>query len=173
MIFRLWHPDFPQYGFKLLQADWDIEDQINRLGPVKLVSGTYDWPDKYYAFRGWTDKLNSLWWPTGADNFSTCVLLIDDARNDKLVQLIEAQKGNLQNWKLPYIILSANMCPNRGLVDGTTDLYRYPAESFPQGGQGPVTVETPRVEWKLYPLQPINLTSITGSATYRGLWLLP
>ncbi len=176
MIFRVTHPDFPQYGFKLLQVSWELEEKINRLGPVKLVSGSYDWPNPNHneSFRGWTDKLNSLWWVDEADNFATCVLLLDDSRNDLLSQLVEAQPTSLDCWHIPYVILSARLQPNRGEVTGKPGTYAYPAESFIPGGQVTgVSVETPLVEWKMYPLQTVNLTSLTSDEAFRGLWLLP
>ena len=175
MIFKLYHPNFLQYTIDVLQADFDIEDKINRLGPVKLVSGAYDWPTRYFGFRGWTDKLNSLWWPEGADNFSTCVLLIHDTQNDVLSQVVEAQKSSLQCWHWPYLILSARLQGPIGPIDGQPGQYLYPPESYPPSNVPTVTQETILMEWLMYPLQPINLSSLNLSTTesYRGWWLLP
>ncbi len=48
-----------------------------------------------------------------------------------------------------------------------------PGDQFPTVPGGPVAVETELVAWKLYPLAPVNLTTLDASETYRGLWLLP
>lgn len=174
MLFKLHNPDISsQLVIKLTQGGL-VEEAVNRLGPVKLVSGAYDWPNKYYSFRGWTDKLNSLWWPDGGDNFSTLVVLISDAQNDILSQLVDAQKPKVDCWHLPYLLFSIIMLTNRGLIDGTTNRYQYPSEFFIPGGQlTGVTQDTPLIEYKLYPLPPINLSSLTPDKTVRGWWLLP
>lgn len=176
MYFKLSHPDFPQYTFKLLQVDWEIESIVNQLGPLGVISGAYDWPQKKtFSFHGWTDKVNSLWWPVDGDEFATCVLLIDDFRNDVLSSLIEAQRAATvsSGWRWPWVIMSAVMSAKAGLMADTNTVYVYPAESFSPGGVGPVITDTPRVEWKLYPLPPVNLTSLNSSEAFRGLWLLP
>lgn len=169
MRFHLGHPDYPQYGFYLPLFTPKVEAEVNRLGPVKFVAGSYDWPRWYSGFRGWTDTVNSLWWPQGMDNFATCVVLLDDARNDLLVKSVEAQRAAIaanpaHPWRWPSQILSARLSPPEA---------GKPGEEFPPAGLKPVTKETPLCEWLLYPLAPINLTSLDASERFRGLWLLP
>jgi len=174
MRFFLSHPDFTQYGFYLMDYPAEIERDINRLGPVKLVSGTYDWPKWYSGFRSWTDTVNSLWWPPEADKFATCVALIDDSRNDLINRVVSSQRARISvpspglhkpaDWRFPWLILSARLSP---------PAVGRPGEAFPPAGVLPVDKETPLIEWKLYPLAPINISSLDASNRFRGLWLLP
>jgi len=170
---HLGHPSFPQYGFYNLTLLPDVRRDLELLGPVSLISGTYDWPNRWGEFRNWTDEPHSLWWPDEAEAFASAVFVIDDARNDLLVRSVEAQMATVESgtWRWPYLILSARLSPAEGQrEDGT---FEYPAESYEPTGVGPVAVETPLVEFKLYPLQAVNLTSVTGNEQFRGLWLLP
>jgi hypothetical protein len=169
----LGHPDYPQYGFYLLALTPELEDDLDRLGPVSMISGTYDWPNRFGEYRNWTDQAHSLWWPDEAEAFASCILVIDDARNDSLVRAVQQQQAAIPTgtWRWPYLILSALLSPAEGRKpDGT---FAFSAESYAAGGQGPVGKETPLVEWKMYPLQAVNLTSLTADEKYRGLWLLP
>jgi hypothetical protein len=167
MQFHLGHPDYPDYGFSLAYYGEEIQKDINRLAPVSLISGTYDWPKWYSGFRGWTDTVNSLWWPQGADKFATCVLLIDDSRNDQLVRLLDritADQGTTsRHW--PHLVLTTSLSPPYA---------EQPGESFPNAGLPPVRQLTRFVEWKLYPLAPVNVTAVANDQErFRGLWLLP
>lgn len=166
MRFRLGHPSFPQYDFKLLDVTPEAAKRIDRLGPVATVARSFDWPHTFGGFRGWTDTYNSIWWPQGAEQFATCVVVIDDARNDTLAQCIAQQKAATPStqWRWPYLVLSALLAPaDNGL----------PAEGFTPRGIGPVAVETELMAWKMYPLTPINISSLDPSEAVRGLWLLP
>jgi len=166
MRFHLGNPSFPQYSFNLFDVKPEAEKRINRLSPVATVARAFDWPRTFGGFRGWTDTFNSIWWPQGMDQFATCVLVIDDARNDILNQSITAQKNATTNgqWRWPYLVLSCRLAPpDSGL----------PGEQFTPRGLGPVTEETELMAWKLYPLAPINVSSLDSSEAVRGLWLLP
>lgn len=166
MRFKLGHPNYPQYAFNLFDVTPQAERRINRLSPVATISRTFDWPQTFGGFRGWTDTFNSLWWPRGAEQFATCVLVIDDARNDLLTSCITAQRAALPSGQRiwPYLILSAYLAPeDNGL----------PAEGFAPRGVDPVLVETELMGFKLYPLTPINVSSLDSSNVVRGLWLLP
>ena len=150
----------------MLSLTPEVEDEINRLGPVSVITGAYDWPNVFGGYRGWTDSINSLWWPQLAEQFATCIVVIDDARNDLLTQSILAQRAATSSSEdiAPYVIMSALLSPPE---EGR------PGEQFPPTGVAPVSVETPLIEWKLYPLAPVNLTSLGLGETYRGMWLLP
>lgn len=166
MRFKLGHPDYPEFAFNLFDVTPEAERRINRLAPVATVARAFDWPKTFGGFRGWVDTFNALTWPQTAEQFTTCVVVIDDARNDLLEECIEAQMADvaLGKWRWPYLVLSALLAPaDNGL----------PAEGFAPGGIDPVSVETELLGWKLYPLTPINISSLDSSETLRGLWLLP
>lgn len=166
MRFKIGNPSFPAYDFYLLAVTPEVETAVNRLGPVKMISGTYDWPHVFGGYRNWTDSLNSLWWPRTASQFSTCVLLIDDARNDLITNSMLAQRAATPAGenRPPSLVLSCLLSPPEG---------QRPGDAFPPTGVAPVTVETVFVEWQMYPLAPVNLTSLTSDERFRGLWLLP
>jgi hypothetical protein len=166
MRFKLGNPAYSQYDFYLLSGTPDVQKSLDRLGPVKMISGAYDWPNVFGGYRNWTDQINSLWWPQGDDQFSTCVLLLDDARNDLLASCVSAQRADTPagEWQYPSFVLSALLSPPEG---------QRPGDNFLPTGVEPVNVETPLVEWKMYGLAPVNLTSLTEDEKYRGLWLLP
>lgn len=165
MRFKLGHTDFPAYSFYTLLTTPEVEEEIDRLGAVEQISGSYDWPMIFGGYKGWTDDINSLVWPQDKSQFATCVLVIDDTRNDLLANCIAAQKSaDGGNYRPPWLVLQALLSPAEG---------DKPAESFPPTGVGPVSVETELIAWKLYPLVPINLTSLGSSEAYRGIWLLP
>jgi hypothetical protein len=159
MTFKFLNTDFPAYSFYTLLLTEQVENEINRLGPIDQVSGAYDWPMVFGGYRGWTDAINSIWWPQEAAQFATCVIVIDDARNDIIASSIAAQKAaDGGNYRPPNFILQALLSPGEG---------------FAPTGVSPVSVETELIAWKLYPLAPINLTSLSSSESVRGLWLLP
>ena len=166
MRFKLSNPISTSYDFYMLSLTPEVEDEINRLGPVKVMTGAYDWPNVFGGYQGWTDSINSIWWPQLAEQFATCIVVIDDARNDLLNQSILAQRAAVSSSEdiQPYVIISALLSPPE---EGR------PGEQFPPTGVSPVSVETPLIEWKMYPLAPINLTSLGLGETYRGMWLLP
>jgi hypothetical protein len=140
------HPLYPKYGFSLLSHTPKVEREVNRLGPFRLVAKAYDWPVGIQGYRGWTDAVNSIWWPGSAGNFATAVLLIDDERNDKLSHLIALQKKAAEfPWSFPFVHLRS---------------FLEIGESFAPRDVGPVKVNTELMAWKLYPLPAINLTSV-------------
>lgn len=172
MYLKLGHPSFPQYSFYLLQPEAPIREEINRLGPVKQIAATLDWPQKFQGLRGWTDKLNSLWWPGGGDTFSTLVTVLDEPRLVLLARLLAALEGakDPNDSSQPYVILSAIMAGKE------TD---FGPEMWPPN-VAPTTIGDllPRtlMEWKLYPLQAVNLSAIDPvffNDGVPGMWLLP
>lgn len=167
MRINLGHPAYPQYAFNIHDVTKEAARRIDRLAPVRLVSRAFDWPETFGGFRGWTDTFNSLWWPQEADQFATCVLVINDAQNDLLNACVTAQKDTtlLGSWVWPWLELSFRLAP----ADGS-----MPGETFPALGiTEPVEELTEILAFKLYPLTPINVSSLDSSYAVRGLWLLP
>lgn len=169
MRFKLSHPDYSAYDFYLLAFTPEVEAQINRMGPTDIITSAYDWPRKQYKYHGWTDTINSLWWPRNGDDFATCLLVIDDVRADALEASIAAQVAATASnvAPRPYVILSAMMSPKEGYLD---------AEGYSPASYNPSAALSSEVElmaWKLYPLAPVRLPEVDGSDTFVGLWLLP
>lgn len=91
MRFRIYHPDVSEISFWLNSYTPDIEEQVNRLGPTKVISSAFDWPHRFDEEHNWTDTLNSLWWPQGGDTFSSCIILSDETQVAAMRSLIAAQ----------------------------------------------------------------------------------
>lgn len=174
MRFKVSHPHYSLYDFYLLSYNEVIEAQINRLGPTEIINSAYDWPRKSPPFQGWTDTINSLWWPRGADNFSSCILLLDDARVAKIKALIDAQVNADYSYQSvrPYLTLHAMLAPKEGATPG--EGYN-PANiaAISTTNRAIAATETELMAWKLYPLPPVPLTDVDASDTFQGMWLLP
>ncbi len=106
MRFKISTTDASVYDFYLLGFNASVEEQVNRLGPTKLINTAYDWPRKTYDDRGWTDSVNSIWWPHGGDDFASCVLLLDDARNTLVNNSVNAQVASVATR---YAVASATV----------------------------------------------------------------
>ena len=96
MRFRLDHPTYPALGFYLLAPNADVEDEVNRLGPLDIISASFDWPPNERPYHGWTDRLNRILWPSHGDNFASCLLLIDDDRAKILSALCAVERAAIQ-----------------------------------------------------------------------------
>lgn len=167
MRMKVSHPSYPDNDFYILSHTPDVEAQVNRLGPVQAVATALDWPERVHGYHGWTDTVNSLWWPRGGDNFASVVLLLDDERRGLLHNTASQQvTGTASNIDpRPYVILSAMLAPAEGATPGET--------YTPAGIAAAVEIETELLAWKLYPLPPVKLTEIDSSDTFVGLWLCP
>lgn len=168
MRFKLGHESYPQYDMYILSNTQEVEEQINRLGPFDIIASAYDWPNATYFYRGWTDKINSIWWPRGSDQFATCVLLIDDLRADLIEACVNAQYAATTTGVAPrpHLILQCLLSPAE---------QSRAAERYEPSGllANQVTSETELIAWKFYPLPPVSLTTITAGDQFQGLWLLP
>lgn len=172
MHLKISHPTNPSLYFYLLQPTDEVLAEIDRIGPVSQATATLDWPRSFQGLRGWTDKLNSLWWPGTANAFATLVTLLDESRQDILSQILASQESTQDpdSFAQPHIILSAIMC---GREDG------YGPEVWPPNRiLDPLEDVGERIliQWKLYPLQTINLSSINPeffNDARGGAWLLP
>ncbi len=168
MRFKLGHPSYTANTHYIFTFNEEIKEQVNRLGPWETISSAYDWPHQTFPYRGWTDTVNSLWWPRGADQFASCILLMDDLRADDVEAMVAGQVAAMASTQAPhpYLILQALLAPAEG---------DRPAERYEPAGltADEVLTETELIAWKLYPLPPIRLTEVDPSDTYQGLWLLP
>ncbi len=174
MYFRISHPvpsiSTLAYSFYINSATPEVEEQVNRLGPQKIIASAFDWPHKNLDYHGWADTLNSLWWPRGGDEFSTLFLIITDAQADLLEENIAAQVAATTAFAAPrpYVVLSAILAP----AEGTR-----PAEAYSPCGITPQMVEDAGGislhEWKLYPLTPVRIPKTSTGDRFTGLWLLP
>jgi hypothetical protein len=154
------------YDFYLNSYDEVIEEQVNRLGPHEFIAAAFDWPKKTYDYRGWTDTINSLWWPHDGDDFASCIVLIDDTQAAAVEASCLLQTGaeSASISAQPYLIMSAMLAPAVGADSG--DAYAPSGASVP-------TTETALIEWKLYPLVPVKLSEVDATDTFSGLWMLP
>jgi hypothetical protein len=160
----------------MLHLSADVEQQINRLGPSKIISAALDFPRHAYDYRGWADRVNVLRWPRGADDFATCVIIVDSTRlaslkamaladyNDYLASL-PAPSTQKYSFR-PSVQLEAMLAPAEA---GEAAETYYPATNG-QTNWTPITVETSFIKWKLYPLTAIPL-AIPGDGT--ELWAVP
>lgn len=171
MRFRISHPDVSQsYWFYVPCFTPDVEEQVNRMGPSSAITSACDWPRERDEFHGWTDTINSIWWPDSADQFATCCILLDDTRHVQLKALIAAIHAASPSGiaPRPYVILSAILPPAE---DGRS------AEAYPPAGLTAAAVETAGgialLEWKFYPLPPVRLPEPDATDDKPGLWLLP
>lgn len=156
--------------FNMLTLPPELEAEINALCPRELVSKAYDWPENFTGFRGWTDSINSLWWPQGGDNFASCIVVIDDLRNDILARIIDKQKPeDPTKYTQPWIEMVAYLSPEE---DGG----RLLGEKFQPHLLEAKDQAIEILAWKLYPLAPIRISTATEEDkenNIQGLWLLP
>ncbi len=164
MRFKLGHPSYPQYDWYINSHTPEVEAEINRMGPAGIITASLDWPANEYPYHGWPNEINSLWWPTGGDQFASLVLTAAQAQIDLVEACVAAQVAAWTDGDpRPYLVLSCLLAPAEGA---------RAAEGYAPAGLDPVAVETELIAWKLYPLTPAALPQpVDGD--YDGLWLLP
>lgn len=172
MRIKVTHPDYSsQFDFYVSSFTPEAEAQVNRMGPTGIITQAYDWPRSAPPFRGWTDTVNSLWWPRGADEFASCLLLLTDEEADLVEGLVAAQVAATPAGQAPrpYLVLSALMAPKEGAKAAES----YPAAGLSDADRLDAETAVELIAWKLYPLPPVRLPEAEGADEFTGGWLLP